>query len=58
MGGHATELIANKKFGRMVALKGDTITSIPLSDTAGKLKLVSPQHNLIVEGKKMGICFG
>lgn len=58
MGGHATELIANKKFGRMVSLKGDTITSIPLSDTAGKLKLVSPQHNLIVEGKKMGICFG
>ena len=58
MGGHATELIANKQFGRMVALQGEKIGSIPLEEVAGKLKLVTEDHDLIVQGKRMGICFG
>ena len=58
MGGHATELIANHQFGRMVTLKGDEISSLPLSDVAGKLKIVTEDHDLIVQGRRMGICFG
>ncbi|MBE6288027.1 MAG: 6-phosphofructokinase [Mediterranea massiliensis] len=58
MGGHATELIANGQFGRMVALKGNNISSIPLHEVAGKLKLVNEDHDLIKQGRRMGICFG
>ncbi|NDV65491.1 ATP-dependent 6-phosphofructokinase [Bacteroides sp. 224] len=58
MGGHATELIANREYGRMVALKGDDIISLPLSEVAGKLKLVTEDHDLVIQGRKMGICFG
>lgn len=58
MGGHATELIVNKQFGRMVALKGSEMVSVPLEDVAGKLKLVTEDNDLIVQGRKMGICFG
>lgn len=58
MGGHATELIANGQFGRMVSLRGSEITSVPLSDIAGKLKLVTEDHDLVVQGRRMGICFG
>jgi len=58
MGGHATELIATGQFGRMVSLRGDTITSVALEKVGGKLKLVPEDHDLIVEGRKMGICFG
>lgn len=58
MGGHAAELIANGRFGRMVALKGNEITSIPLEEVAGKLKLVNEDHDLILQGKRMGISFG
>lgn len=58
MGGHATELIARGQFGRMVALQGDVIGSIPLSETAGKLKLVTEENDLVVQGRRMGICFG
>lgn len=58
MGGHATELIVNKQFGRMVALNGSEMVSVPLADVAGKLKLVTEDHDLIVQGRKMGICFG
>ena len=58
MGGHATELIANGQFGRMIALCGDEISSISLEDVAGKLKLVTEDHDLVVQGHRMGICFG
>ena len=58
LGGHATELIAKGKFNRMVCLQDDKISSLPLSEVAGKLKLVPPDHNLIVQGKRMGISFG
>ncbi len=58
MGGHATELIANRQFGRMVALRGDEISSVPLEEVAGKLKLVTEDHDLVVQGRRMGIGFG
>lgn len=42
----------------MVCMKGEKVTSIPLMDTAGRLKLVTPEHDLIKHGKRMGISFG
>jgi len=58
LGGHATELIAKGKFGRMVSIIDDKITSVPLEKVAGKTKLVTPDHDLILQGKRMGISFG
>ena len=58
MGGHATELIATEQFGRMITLKGDEISSAPLDEIAGKLKLVTEDNDLVVQGRRMGICFG
>ncbi len=58
LGGHAAELIHKKQFGRMVAKLGNTISDVPLSEVAGKLRLVTPEHNLVVQGKRMGISFG
>jgi len=58
LGGHATELIAKGQFGQMVALIEDRITSVPLEKVAGKLKSVTPDHDLITQGKRMGISFG
>ena len=51
-------MIATGQFGRMVTLQGDNIGSIPLEKVAGKLKLVNEDHDLILQGKRMGICFG
>ncbi len=58
MGGHATELIVNGQFGRMITLKGNEISSVPLSEIAGKLKLVTEDNDLVLQGKRMGVCFG
>ncbi len=57
-GAHAVELIAEGKFGLMVTKDGETVTSIPLSQVGGKLKLVPPDHPIIKKSRKMGICFG
>jgi 6-phosphofructokinase 1 len=57
-GGHAVELIAKKKFGLMVALKGQEITAVPLKEVGSKTRLVRPDFPLIGKGRKMGICFG
>ncbi len=58
LGGHAAQLIHEGKFGRMVALLGNTISDVPLSEVAGKLRLVTAESNLVQQGKKMGISFG
>ncbi|MDR1683502.1 MAG: 6-phosphofructokinase [Candidatus Symbiothrix sp.] len=58
LGGHATELIAQGQFGRMVCLQNNQIRSIPLQETAGKLKTVPADHDLIAQGLRMGISFG
>lgn len=58
LGGHAAELIHQKKFGRMVAKLGNTISDVPLAEVGGKLRLVTADHELVVQGKRMGISFG
>lgn len=57
-GAYAVELIARRKFGQMVSLKGDTVTSVPLSEVGGKLRLVPGDHPLIEKARRMGVCFG
>jgi 6-phosphofructokinase 1 len=40
---HAVELIAAGKFGRMVSLQGNQVTSVPLAAAVSKLRTVSPE---------------
>jgi 6-phosphofructokinase 1 len=57
-GAYAVELIANGRFGEMVSLKGESITSVPLSEVGGKLRLVPENHPLVMKAMKMGVSFG
>jgi ATP-dependent phosphofructokinase / diphosphate-dependent phosphofructokinase len=57
-GAHAVELIADRKFGLMVAKQGENITSVKLADAGSKLKLVPTSHPLIKKARSMDICFG
>jgi 6-phosphofructokinase 1 len=58
LGGHAAEQIAQRHFGHMVCIRGDRVDTVPLAEVSGKLKLVPPNHDLIIQGKRMGISFG
>ena len=52
-GGHAAYLIHEGLFGRMVARVDGKITDIPLKEVAGKLKLVTADTPLVVQGKSI-----
>jgi len=54
----AADMIAERNFGKMVALKNNEIVSVPLEDVAGKLKLVEPGNPLVLQSKNMGTSFG
>jgi 6-phosphofructokinase 1 len=57
-GAHAAELLAEGKYNRMVCLKGSEVTSVPMEDVAGKLKLVTPDHPLLRAARHVGTNFG
>ncbi len=54
----AAELIEAKKYGRMVAMKGGQMVSVPLGEVAGKLKKVPAGCGLITTAREIGIGFG
>jgi phosphofructokinase-like protein len=57
-GAAAADMIARRDFGKMVALKNNEIIPVPLSDVAGKLKLVDPDNPMVIKAKNMGTSFG
>lgn len=57
-GAYAAQCIADECFGTMVAMNRNELTTIPLSDVGGKLRLVEPEHPLITKARKMGVSFG
>ena len=57
-GAKGGELILNKEYGYMVAIKNNEISKVPLEEVAGKLKYLDPKCSLIKEAKLMGISFG
>lgn len=57
-GAKAAELIKAGKFGELVVLKNNEVTSIPLSESAGKLKYVSEKDSIVQNARMLGISFG
>jgi 6-phosphofructokinase 1 len=57
-GSAAADMIAERNYGKMVALKNNEIVSVPLADVAGKLKLVEPNDPLVMQAQSMGTSFG
>jgi len=57
-GSYATQCIADGKFGTMVAVINNDLTTVPLEEVGGKMRLVDPNDNLVLKGRKMGVSFG
>lgn len=51
-------LAAEGKFGTMVALHGQDIVSVPIKDAVAKLKLVPPDHPMVLAARSVGTSFG
>lgn len=57
--GHAAlELLLSGGSGRMVALRGNVIRSVPLDQATRRIKKVPRNHPLIAVGRSLGTCFG
>ncbi|MGF1638281.1 MAG: 6-phosphofructokinase [Cyclobacteriaceae bacterium] len=57
-GAYAANLIAEGNFGNMVAMKHDQPIAVPLSEVAGRLKLVPKDFPLLSRAESVGTCFG
>ncbi|MFH0883501.1 MAG: ATP-dependent 6-phosphofructokinase [bacterium] len=57
-GMHAMELVADKKFGQMVALRGNDVLDVPIVDAIGKQKFVDPDGQLVRTAEALGIYCG
>lgn len=57
-GAAGAEAVMKEKFGVLVVFKNGETGTIPLSETAGKLKAVPTDHPLIQEARAVGISFG
>lgn len=57
-GAFAARSIAEENFGTMVAIKNNQLTTVPLEEVGGKLRLVAEDNPLINKARKMGVSFG
>ena len=57
-GAKAGTLIRKKKYGKMVALRGTEIVSVPLDDVVKKLKTVPLDSELLCQAEQLGISLG
>ena len=58
LGAKAAVMLHNKEFGKMVAIQGEKIVAVELSDIAAKIKQVDPKSDIIKEARLVGISFG
>lgn len=57
-GTYAIDLVLQGRFGEMVALKGNEITSVKIEDAISKQKLVLPDNQAVKAARAVGVCFG
>ena len=58
LGASAAKLILDNDYGYMVGIVNNKVKKVPLGEVAGKLKMVSPDDQIIQEAKLMGLSFG
>ena len=58
MGVHAVDLVERRAFGRMVALQGTRIGSVPLAKAVRSLKRIDPAGDLVRSARRIGVSFG
>ncbi|MFI5335556.1 MAG: 6-phosphofructokinase [Opitutales bacterium] len=57
-GVHAVRLIADQQYGEMVANRPPHTIGIPIADAIGKLRTITPDNDILMVGRALGVCFG
>ena len=57
-GFHAYRLLQRGRYNEVVVMQKGKVTSVPISEVAGKVRTVPPDHELIQAARAVGTCFG
>jgi 6-phosphofructokinase 1 len=57
-GAKAVDLIAERRYGEMVAFTGNQVTSVPIRDAVGQLRTVPLDGGFVMSARSLGICLG
>ncbi len=57
-GTFAVDLVMRKQFGRMVALRGNNISDVDITDAIAHQKLVKPNDQGVIAANAVGVSFG
>lgn len=57
-GAAAVQAIADKQWGKMIALQSPNLVCIPIEDVLAETKRVDPQHDVVQAARMIGISFG
>src|SRR5215218_6652528 len=57
-GAAAVRLLAEGRYGEVVVSRGAQITTVSMTETAGKVRTVPPDHEMILTARAMGVAFG
>jgi 6-phosphofructokinase 1 len=58
LGTKCVELLEQECFGMMVAIQGGVTVPVPITEVAGKLKLIPPDHAWVHSARRVGTCLG
>jgi len=58
LGTRAAEEVREKRFGAMVAVRGEEAVPVPLEEVAGKKKIIPPDHPWVAMARRIGISLG
>ena len=58
LGSLCVDLIEQECFGVLVADRGGVATPVPITDVAGNLKLIPPDHAWVQSARQVGTCLG
>ena len=57
-GAEAAKLAAMGNFGKMVALRGESMVSVPIAEAVSRPKYVDPRGQIVRDAQSLGISFG
>ena len=57
-GSAAADMIAEKNYGKMVAMRNNEITDVSLSEVSGRIRLIKHDDPLVIRTRNMGTSFG
>ncbi|HEX5631994.1 MAG TPA: 6-phosphofructokinase, partial [Gemmatimonadales bacterium] len=58
LGEQAVRLVEERAFGRMAALRGTEMDSVPIEEAVACLKQVDPQGTTVRAARRIGVSFG